>query len=405
METILQYGVLVGVAVVFFIVCYIFLGNSEKPKKTVVKNTTPPLKKEKKIIDYASIYYDAKKRQEEERNAGIELFEEAVVNEHEAVQDAVDAAEATLDWHYEKPKEKTVEDLKQEALRIVGLQKGVDPNSLTEDNLTSKDFISKDNSFDDSGATKVIPVISEAMLAAEAKKAAKTKSNSQQINGLADYSYTYGKPSTEDLEALEKVTVKACMELGLNTQTEFDQLLNTAAIKKSFRHMQRAYVLNQTEWMLALAVHSFVALVNEPKYKAFYLILEKALHLLTSISEDELAALVAVLILKRKWDKKYYTKETFINYMEVYMKPFIDMVPIDSKIYEVLEKMKCIELVDNNVSFIETIGANDYHIEDSSPTISSLASLYETTLLAKAELTCLGLYLAEGFINIVLDNK
>lgn len=406
METILQYGVLVGVAIVFLIICYVFLGKKEAPKKQVVNNNIEPLKKEKKVIDYGSIYYDAKKREEERKKSGVTRLEEAMKKEHVAVKEAIDAAEATIDWHHEKPdiRLRTKEELAKEALRIVSLQSGVPVERLTEDESEVKVEIPPATAvvdFDEMAETKIMPVITEEMIQAQVKKEP-VKPN---VYGLEAYEFTYGKADRDDLDALEEITNKVCVELGLKNQEELAEIIDAKPIEKAFMNMQRAYVLTKTNWMLVLAVLCFVGIAKQPRYKAFYIVLEKTLGLLPSVDEEQLSALVAVLVVKHIWDKRGYSRDEFVKYIETYLAPFIDSVPLDSKVYEVLERMNCIELVKKEVPFTELVGANNESIKQASRTISTLVELYESTLLSQAELTCIGLYLSEGYMNVMLEEK
>lgn len=395
MEIIMQYGVLVGVSAAFLAVCYIFLGQGSKPKKVEKRQPTEPIKKERKFVDYGALYFEEKSREEQENNDEIKRLEDAMNSEHEAVQDAIAAAKVTMDWHHEKPKVRTKEDLAEEAIRIVSLQAGI---TQPEEKVA---IPYQETNFDENGETRVMPRITEEMLE---KAKIQEEVQKPKIFNLDTYSYTYGVPDADDMDALEEIGKIVCEELGLQEQAQLTDCVNTKALKKAYLNMQRAYVLNKTTWMYALASVALVGAVRTPRYKALYLVLEKTLDLLTKIEEEQIAALAALLCLKNNWNKQEYTKENFETYIEMNMGKIIDMVPVDSKVYEILERMQCIEIVDKPTPFAQLIGADEDAIQNSSRNVSTLADLYSSTLMARSELTCIGYYLAECYVEVTKSN-
>ena len=315
----LQYGpyvVIVGVILLFLLCCYFLFRDGKRNKKHVPQQ----------VPTYEE-YYEERRRnfqnpyavREEEPQADETdptIWEEMNPSDYTMPISTVDAT----DWNESQGV------VSKELVRAVSEQ----PLEEAED------------------ATRIMPKITEELVNGEQateepvlEEVEASGTSAIVDKAVAQYVAAFGILNPKSETAAKYITEYVFSQLGTESEEEIATLLENIAVQDALLQVQKAYVINPSEWLRDMLADTFRDVVKRPQSSTWYLVAVDALKCLVNMQKGHLQALALALIVQYSKNSNNYSLENFQHYVEKYLEPLLSELPTGEDMYKQLEYLRC----------------------------------------------------------------
>ncbi len=332
MELFRPYLVMLGIAIVFFFVCWMVFREKKSVSRDKRRHVSKRGRRQLMPNDYDKALY------------GLET---TVKNDHlEEVREEV-------------PVEPLAEYTEENTVQL-------DPKVLQEALPVSEK--------EDMDATRVIPPIdieaTKVMSAVELEKKLaepvpttpswgnhnEELSTQADIPGVAHFLTFYGTVSGHTKDLVVDITREAYDRLEMDDDEKILELLENIVVSEALLCMQKAYVATPTSWMKETALEAFLDVVHQPKGSTPYLVAFDALHILPHLTLGQFQAMSIILLLRYSRNSNNFTKENLKHYVTKYIEPFLSHISLDDSAYRQLDYLRCTTVEQQKSSFTDVLG-------------------------------------------------
>lgn len=334
MDVYLPYLVLLGGAILFFVVCYAVFYKPE-PKRKMPQTTENVYYNrnyyEKNKTDYGAFYYNASGQDKEEKT--ISTLGEEQVDRHtyapskEALRDTLALPKLTEEVIREEAEniERTKVISKSELLEVLA----------EEEKVTAMPEPKPAQDMGDDELTQMVAL------------------------GTLHFRNSFGIIDDVNSERLDAITAAAIQRLGVSDLKEWKALLSNLVTQEALEYMQKAYLVMPEAWMKEVALQAFFDVVHSPKSGTPYLVSFDALHILPHLSLPHMQAMAMTLLLQYSRNTNNYSLANFQHYVQKYLRPFADDLPTEDTFFQQLKYLRCLELDKEKLTLVQLF-SNSY---------------------------------------------
>lgn len=382
--TYLPYIVLLGVILLFLLICYVLFKE--------------PSKQESKDTDY---------KQEQEGVVHHKDYYKKTSNIYNAKED-LSKVEKSRKYDNNDDTESIVYIAKEEYIRSSEPVKyQVDTHRLNSDSTVTNISLQNPNPVplavaekeitmvlpkpvyepeDTADATKIIPIVpKEVQIHEENKGEKKSLEHTVVMEAIRDYEEKYkeeelslnddreyyitkaieqykasfGVLNPESMELVREITEEAFSAIDLDDAAMLGPVLQHMVVEEALLSMQKAYVAMPTEWMKEISINAFKDVVLEPKSSTRYLVAFDALKVLVHMQLGHLQVLAMTLLLQYSRNSNNYSVENLRHYVRKYMEPFLSHIPRDNDMYQQLDYLNCTSKEQESVT-LANLFSNSY---------------------------------------------
>lgn len=366
MSAYIPYLVVLGVILVFFIVCYLVFRDGG-PREDVAKQATDSVANAdyyaRKRRDYGATYYGAESKTADEVSETTEqelaetfvpLSKEQVGNEFDSALEDSTTTSLGREFAASVKERRLGDDIVSDLDMTKPMLKiPTEPASTMDPDLELTRRIQRvvpagvegAEAADD--ATRVMPVISDSL--EKDTKNGYTASDGNHGPALTDlialgtshFMNSFGAVSPSTKEQVLDITTTAFERLGITESAELHALLENIVVQEALLCMQKAYATTPTAWMKETAIEAFMDVVQEPKSSTPYLVAFDALRILPHLQLGHFQILALALLLQYSRNSNNYSLEHLQHYVDKYIEPFLSDLPREESMYRQLDYLRC----------------------------------------------------------------
>lgn len=169
--------------------------------------------------------------------------------------------------------------------------------------------------------------------------------------GLSLFKHHYGFVTSAMEASVLDITREAFSRLSIYTKADAEALLVDVAVQEALLSMQKSYVGIGEAWMKEIAVTAFVDLVSTAKNSTLHIVAYDALRVLPQIQLSHLQNLAMLLLLRYSRNSNNYTLQNFRHYVNKYVSPFLVQLSAGADTFSQLDYLRCILPEESHPSF------------------------------------------------------
>lgn len=364
MSAYIPYLVVLGVIVVFFLVCYLVFRDSGKrevpPTATDSVANTDYYKRKRR--DHGAAYYREESEaavagettEQEMATTFVPLSKEQVGSEFEQAMEEPAATSFSNDFKSSASESRLGDDIVSDLDMTKPMLKiptepsnAVDPEMELTRRIQRVVPAAVEGAEAADDATRIIPVVRDTS-AKEVHTAYNQSSDHKEPElsdlislGTSHFMNSFGAVSASTKEQVLDITTTAFERLGITESGELQALLENIVVQEALLCMQKAYATTPTAWMKETAIEAFMDVVQEPKSSTPYLVAFDALRILPHLQLGHFQIMALALLLQYSRNSNNYSLEHLQHYVDKYIEPFLSDLPREESMYRQLDYLRC----------------------------------------------------------------
>lgn len=363
MEILTPYLVLLGVAVVFFIICYKLFSkpNPPKSKKRSKKVNLETTKPDTQQIDYGAMYYREGELEEAAKDIlkTNEILESEqaseITSDENAISNTVNLEGLAKYAKDEDENSKPVDEIVHEEDATLVL-----PRLEVEKSLSVEEVSSKTDELDKTRVLHINDLQAELQKDIEEEKTTTEFDALDLNNALQAFREKYPNIDPVIMAEIKDMTKEAFTAANILTNEQLRDSLRNVVVHDAIFNIQRAYAISPTNWMKNIALNIFADVVQAPHYSMVYLIANRALSIISQMSLSQFNALSLTLLNKYAWNAFIYSAENLRNYASRYAEPFSQNLTTEEQAFSQLEYLQCLKVNRQNEQTMQAIFEDKY---------------------------------------------
>lgn len=161
---------------------------------------------------------------------------------------------------------------------------------------------------------------------------------------------------TEPMKAQSaSITAAAFQRIGCHTEGERKQALSSLIAQEALQNVQKAYVSHPQDYVAAIALQAFADIVQGSPVSTRHLVAVDALKVMPYLSDNHYKILAILLLFLYSRNAHNVDTETFGQYIEKYVLPFLDGFPTERSYYQQLDYLHCTAFEGKETHFAEIL--------------------------------------------------
>lgn len=161
---------------------------------------------------------------------------------------------------------------------------------------------------------------------------------------------------TETMKAqAASITAAAFRRIGCHTDTERKQALSSLIAQEALQNVQKAYVAHPQDYVASIALQAFADIVQGSPVSTRHLVAVDALKIMPYLSDNHYKILSILLLFLYSRNSHNVDAETFGQYIDKYVLPFLDGFPTERSYYQQLDYLHCTAFEGKETHFAEIL--------------------------------------------------
>lgn len=366
MSAYIPYLVVLGVILVFFLVCYLVFRDGDTSEATLDTSSDSVVNTDyyaRKRRDHGAEYY----REEQKANDSLEqtgeqdmattfvpLSKEHVGSEFETAMENTPAASLSNDFGITEGDSRLGDDIVSDLDMTKPMLKiPTEPSASSEADLELTRRIQRimpasvEGAEAANDATRIIPIVREPLTKEETTNLETAQDTKEPgltdliALGTSHFMSSFGAINISTKEQVLDITTTALERLGITESGELQALLENIVVQEALLCMQKAYATTPTSWMKETAIEAFIDVVQEPKSSTPYLVAFDALRILPHLQLGHFQIMALALLLQYSRNSNNYSLEHLQHYVDKYIEPFLSELPREESMYRQLDYLRC----------------------------------------------------------------
>ncbi len=161
---------------------------------------------------------------------------------------------------------------------------------------------------------------------------------------------------TEDMKAqAASITAAAFRRIGCRSDGERKKALSSLLAQEALQNVQKAYVAHPKDYVAAMALQAFADIVQGSPVSTRHLVAVDALKIMPYLSDNHYKILSVLLLFLYSRNSHNVDAETFGQYIDKYVLPFLDGFPTERPYYQQLDYLHCTAFEGKETHFAEIL--------------------------------------------------
>lgn len=161
---------------------------------------------------------------------------------------------------------------------------------------------------------------------------------------------------TEDMKAqAASVTAAAFRRIGCHTDSERKKAVSSLLAQEALQNVQKAYVAHPSDYVASIALQAFADIVQGSPVSTRHLVAVDALKIMPYLSDNHYKILSVLLLFLYSRNSHNVDAETFSQYIDKYVLPFLDGFPTERSYYQQLDYLHCTAFEGKETHFAEIL--------------------------------------------------
>lgn len=165
----------------------------------------------------------------------------------------------------------------------------------------------------------------------------------------------FGMVTAEMKQKVETITVAAFQNIGCQNDSDRKKALGSLLVQEALQNAQKAYVAHPDDYVASLVLQAFADIVKGSPVSTRHLVAVDALKVMPYLSESHYKILAVLLLFLYSRNSHNVDKETFAQYIEKYVLPFLDGFPTERSYYQQLDYLHCTAIEGKETHFAEIL--------------------------------------------------
>ena len=153
----------------------------------------------------------------------------------------------------------------------------------------------------------------------------------------------------------EHITAAAFQRIGCTNDDQRQQAMSTLLAQEALLNLQKAYAAHPESHVEALALQAFDDIVQGSPVSTRHLVAIDALKVMPYLSNEHYKILAVLLLFLYSRNSHNVDKETFNEYIDKYVAPFLDGFPTERPYYQQLDYLRCTAFESKETHFAEIL--------------------------------------------------
>ncbi len=165
----------------------------------------------------------------------------------------------------------------------------------------------------------------------------------------------FGMVTPELKKQAEHITAAAFQRIGCTNDEQRQQAMSTLLAQEALLNLQKAYAAHPESHVEALALQAFDDIVQGSPVSTRHLVAIDALKVMPYLSNEHYKILAILLLFLYSRNSHNVDKETFSEYIDKYVVPFLDGFPTERPYYQQLDYLRCTAFESKETHFAEIL--------------------------------------------------
>lgn len=165
----------------------------------------------------------------------------------------------------------------------------------------------------------------------------------------------FGMVTPELKKQAEHITAAAFQRIGCTNDDQRQQAMSTLLAQEALLNLQKAYAAHPESHVEALALQAFDDIVQGSPVSTRHLVAIDALKVMPYLSNEHYKILAILLLFLYSRNSHNVDKETFSEYIDKYVAPFLDGFPTERPYYQQLDYLRCTAFESKETHFAEIL--------------------------------------------------
>lgn len=165
----------------------------------------------------------------------------------------------------------------------------------------------------------------------------------------------FGMVTPELKKQAEHITAAAFQRIGCTNDEQRQQAMSTLLAQEALLNLQKAYAAHPKSHVEALALQAFDDIVQGSPVSTRHLVAIDALKVMPYLSNEHYKILAILLLFLYSRNSHNVDKETFCEYIDTYVVPFLDGFPTERPYYQQLDYLRCTAFESKETHFAEIL--------------------------------------------------
>lgn len=153
----------------------------------------------------------------------------------------------------------------------------------------------------------------------------------------------------------EHITAAAFERIGCTNDDQRQEAMSTLLAQEALLNLQKAYAAHPESHVEALALQAFDDIVQGSPVSTRHLVAIDALKVMPYLSNEHYKILAILLLFLYSRNSHNVDKETFNDYIDKYVAPFLDGFPTERPYYQQLDYLRCTAFESKETHFAEIL--------------------------------------------------
>lgn len=165
----------------------------------------------------------------------------------------------------------------------------------------------------------------------------------------------FGLVTPELQQQIRYITAAAFHCIGCDSDSDRKQAVTPVLVQEALQNVQKAYAAHPDTHVEALALQAFYDIVHCPAVSTRHLVAVDALKVMPYLSREHYKILAVLLLFLYSRNAHNVDKETFCQYIDTYVLPFVDGFPTERPYYQQLDYLHCTAFEGKETHFAEIL--------------------------------------------------
>lgn len=172
---------------------------------------------------------------------------------------------------------------------------------------------------------------------------------------VAHFLNQFGMVTPEMSQQAEYITEAAFQHVGCTTDAERKQIIMPLMAQEALQNVQKAYTAHPEEYVASLALQAFYDIIHGSPVSTRHLVAIDALKVMPYLSGYHYKILAILLIFLYSRNSHNVDTQTFRQYIDKYVMPFLDDFPTERPYYQQLDYLHCTAFESKETRFAEIL--------------------------------------------------
>jgi hypothetical protein len=172
---------------------------------------------------------------------------------------------------------------------------------------------------------------------------------------IAHFLDHYGIVTPEMKRQIEFITAAAFQQAGASAEAERERIIKPFIVQDALQDVQKTYSAHPEEHVAAVALRAFCDVVHCPPTSTRHLVAINTLKAMPYLSQEHYRILAILLVFLYSRNSHNVDTETFRQYIDKYVMPFLERFPTERSFYQQLDYLHCTALETKETPFAEIL--------------------------------------------------